>query len=38
MKFLPWFGLTVLVLVIIGGTAVAVPMRLGRRAFRTMEF
>lgn len=37
-KFLPWLGLTFLLLFILGGTAIAIPMRLGRRAFRTMEF
>lgn len=37
-KFLPWLGLTFLGLFILGGTAIAIPMRLGRRAFRTMEF
>jgi ABC-2 type transport system permease protein len=38
VKFLPWLGLTLLLLIILGGTAIAIPMRLGRRAFRTMEF
>ncbi len=38
VRFLPWLGLTVLLLIILGGTAIAIPMRLGRRAFRTMEF
>ncbi len=37
-RFLPWLGLTFLLLFILGGTAIAIPMRLGRRAFRTMEF
>lgn len=37
-KFLPWMGLTFLGLIIIGGTAIAIPMRLGKRAFNTMEF
>lgn len=37
-KFVPWLLLTLLGLVILGGLAIAIPMRLGRRAFRTMEF
>ncbi|MBL8821475.1 MAG: hypothetical protein JNJ77_02730 [Planctomycetia bacterium] len=37
-KFVPWLVVTLLGLVILGGIAIAVPMRLGRRAFRTMEF
>lgn len=37
-KFLPWLGLTFLGLFILVGSAIAIPMRLGRRAFRTMEF
>ncbi|MFO0814514.1 MAG: hypothetical protein U0796_14935 [Gemmatales bacterium] len=37
-KFLPWLILTLLGLFILCGSAIAIPMRLGRRAFRTMEF
>jgi ABC-2 type transport system permease protein len=37
-KFVPWLIVTILGLVIVGGTAIAMPMRLGRRAFRNMEF
>jgi len=38
LRFLPWLGVTILGLFILGGAALAIPMRLGRRAFRTMEF
>jgi ABC-2 type transport system permease protein len=34
----PWMAVTVLSLVALGGSAIAFPMRLGRRAFRLMEF
>jgi ABC-2 type transport system permease protein len=37
-KLLPWLGATLLGIIILGGTALAIPMRLGRRAFRSMEF